>query len=461
MTLVGIALAGLFLLVQVNTTVLAVLSFVELRRHRIRAKYQGFSEVMRGDLSPPVSIVVAAFNEAAGIVDAVRSMALLRYPGLEIIVVNDGSTDATLDLLIEAFGLRRVTTPFRDSIPTAKVRGVYRGTLPVTITVLDKENGGRADARNAGVNLARYPYVLFVDADVILEPDALLRLMRPVVEDRERTVAVAGNIRPLNGCSVRYGHVARTHVPRRLIERFQVLEYLRAFLASRPGWSLVNALPIISGAFALYRREAIVDVGGLRHGHLGEDLDLSLRVHRHFRERHIPYRIVYAPDAVCWTEVPSTASSLRRQRIRWHSGLLTAVRDHRAVLFNPRYGAFGVLGWGMFVLTELVGPIAEAAGLTLLAVGWPLGFVDPEAILGLFLVGIGVGALNSLAALFLDEEFGYFNAPFDALRLAWLVFGENLGLRQRTVVWRLRATLGGEATRVNSIVPRRGVAHLG
>lgn len=461
MTAVALVVAGFFVLVEANVLVLAIFSFAELRRQRFRSRFERLEDLMRSELSPPVSIVVPAFNEAVGIVDSVRSLAMLTYRNFEIVVVNDGSTDGTLDLLIDAFSLRRVSTPYRDNIPTEPVRGVFRTARPIPITVVDKANGGRADALNAGVNIARFPYVLLTDADVILDPAALLRLMRRVVEDRDRTVAVAGNIRPMNGCVVRNGRVVETRVPVRLIERMQLLEYMRAFLACRPGWSLLNAIPNVSGAFGLYRRDAVVAVGGLTRGHLGEDLDLTLRVHRHCRDTGTPYRIVYAPDAVCWTEVPSTAAVLRRQRIRWHRGLMTAIHDHWGMGFSPRYGAAGMLGWGTFLTLEFLGPVVEVIGWVVLAVGWPTGLVDVEPVIPAVVLALGIGALNSLVALFLDEGFGYFNSPTDALRLAWLVFGENLGLRQRTVLWRLRAMFGGEATRGWGAMPRRGVANLG
>lgn len=461
MTAVALVVAAFFILVEANMLFLGILSFIELRRQRFQSRFERLEDLIRSELAPPVSIVVPAFNEAAGIVDSVRSLAMLTYREFEIVVVNDGSTDDTLDLLVDAFALRRVTTPYRENVPTERVRGVYRSAMPVPITVIDKENGGRADALNAGVNISRFPYVLLTDADVILDVGALLRLMRRVVEDRERTVAVAGNIRPMNGCVVRNGRVVETRVPMRLTERMQLLEYMRAFLASRPGWSLLNAIPNVSGAFGLYRRDAVVAVGGLTRGHLGEDLDLTLRVHKHFRRLGVPYRIVYAPDAVCWTEVPSTPAVLRRQRIRWHRGLMTAIRDHWRMGFSPRYGAPGMVGWGTFLTLEFLGPIVEAAGWILLAVGWPTGLIDMGPVIPALVLALGIGALNSLVALYLDEGFGYFNSPTDALRLAWLVFGENLGLRQRTVIWRLRAMLGGEATRGWGAMPRRGVANLG
>lgn len=460
MTIVAQLAFVYFIAIEAHMLILAALSAVELRRESVRSRYERLEALMRSDLSPPVSIVVPAFNEAAGIVVSIRSMATLTYPRFELVIVNDGSTDDTLRLLIETFGLRRVTTPFRDSLRTAPVKAVYRGSRPVSITVVDKENGGRADALNAGINLARYPYVLLTDADVVLDPEALLRLVRKVLDDRETTVAVAGNIRPLNGSRVVHGRVVDARIPVGLTERTQVLEYLRAFLAARPGWSLLNAIPNVSGAFGLYRRDVVVDAGGLTPGHLGEDLDLTLRVRRLMRSRNSPFRISYAPDAVCWTEVPPSTAILRRQRIRWHRGLMTALKDHGTLILNPRYGAFTLFGWTPYFLFEFLGPIVEAVGWVVLLVGWPTGWVDMEAAVPVAIVAYSIGVLNSLVALFLDEAFGYFNRPADAWRLAGLVLTENLGLRQRTVLWRLRALLGGESTKGWGAMPRKGVTNL-
>lgn len=450
-----------FIAMQAYLVILGIRSAAAMRRHQHLSRFGRVTEMLSTRITPPISIVLAAYNEEAGIVDAVRSMSIVRYPNFEIVIVNDGSTDGTLEALIEAFHLERVRIPYRPDVKTAPIRAIYRGRGAVDITVIDKENGGRADANNAGINGARYPYVLCTDADVVLDPDCLVRAMQRVLEDRERTVAVAGNVRPLNGSRLHLGHLVEAQVPRRLVPRIQVLEYVRSFLASRPGWSAMNALPLISGAFGVWKRSAVLAVGGFTPGHMGEDLDLTMRLHRYHLRNRIPYRIVYEPSAVIWTEVPETARVLRRQRIRWHRGLMTTVKEFMPMALNPRYGKFGVVGWGGMFLFEFVAPIIEFAGWILLPTGLLLGAFNTTLLLWLLLLAFGMGLMHSLLALLLDESYGYFNSPTDTSRLLIMALIENLGLRQRTVLWRMRALAGGASVLFWGNMERKGVANLG
>jgi cellulose synthase/poly-beta-1,6-N-acetylglucosamine synthase-like glycosyltransferase len=240
----------------------------------------------------------------------------------------------------------------------------------------------------------------------------------------------------------------------------QILEYIRNFLASRPGWSWMNAVPIVSGAFGIWKKSVIVEVGGLTEGHLGEDMDLTMRVHRHLLDQGVPYRIVYEPAAVLWTEVPDTLRVLRRQRIRWHRGLMRAVRDFRGMTFNPRYRQMGMVIWPGFVLFEYLAPIVEFIGWFVVPTAWFLGALNTTALVWLLLIALGMGLLNSLLALLLDESFGYFNSGADTSRLIAVAVIENFGLRQMTVLWRIRALLGGKGTQAWGNMERRGVANL-
>lgn len=450
-----------FVSLQLLLVVLAVGSGAVLYRERLVERFGRVQDMLTSDFAPPVSIVVPAYNEAVGIVEAIQSMTMVSYPRIEIVVANDGSSDDTLERLIEAFDMIPVPFVMRTDLETASVRGIYKSTRPIRLTVVDKENGGRADALNAAVNAASYPYVMATDADVIIDGDALVHAMRRVAADRERTVAVGGNIRPLNGCDVRLGHVVDTSVAESLFERYQMLEYIRSFVAARPFWSAINALPLVSGAFGIFKRESIVAVGGYTPGHFGEDMDLTMRVHRHYRRERVPYRIVYSPAAVVWTEVPPTRTVLRRQRIRWHRGLMTAVRDFRTSFFNPRHGPVGMVGWPVQVLFEYLAPIVEAAGYVVVPTAILLGAVDPGNVVVLFLIALASGAFTSLLALLLDERFGYFNDPRETLKLLVIVFVENLGVRQMTVWWRIRAMFGGRETKVWGDMQRRGVTQLG
>lgn len=449
-----------FIVMQAYLILLAVLSGLALRRNHHLRRFGRVGEMLSSRTTPPISIVIPAYNERAGIVDSVRSMSIVKYPRFEIVVTNDGSTDGTLAALIEAFKLEKVRIPYRTDLDCAPVRAIYRGRSGVDITVIDKENGGRADALNAGINVARNPYVLCTDADVILDPDCLIDAMQRVVEDRERTVGVGGNVRPLNGSSVALGHLIRTNVPRRMIPRMQILEYLRTFLSSRPGWSWMNALPLVSGAFGIWKREVLVDVGGFTNGHMGEDMDLTMRVHRHHLDNKIPYRIVYEPSAVIWTEVPDSVRVLRRQRIRWHHGLMTSVKDFAAMTFNPRYRQVGMVSWGGFFLFEYLAPIIEFLGWFAVPLAWLTGALSTTSLSWMLLIAFGMGLINSIVALLLDESYGYFNSPTDTSRLVVMAIIENFGLRQMTVLWRIRALFGDKGTWSWGNMERRGVANL-
>ena len=458
--LVGYATIVYFILMQAYLVFLALTSGMALRRNHHLRRFGRVGEMLSSKASPPVSIIIPAYNEEAGIVDAVRSMSIVKYPRFELVVVNDGSEDRTLESLIEAFSLEKVRVPIRQTLPSATIRGVYRGRSGVDLTLIDKENAGRADALNAGINAARYPYVFLTDADVILAPDCLVQAMQRVVEDRERTIGIGGNIRPLNGSKVQLGHLIEASVPKRIVPRFQVLEYVRTFLATRPAWSWMNAVPLVSGAFGIWRRDAIMAVGGLAEGHMGEDMDLTMRIHRHYLQSKIPYRIVYEPSAVVWTEVPETLRVLRRQRIRWHRGLLTIVSDFKAMTFNLRYRQLGMITWSAFYLFEYLAPIIEFAGWFVIPIAWYFGAINSVALVWMLLIALGMGILNSLVALLLDESYGYFNSPEDTSRLIVMSLIENFGIRQMTVIWRIRALFGGRAVRNWGNMERRGVANL-
>lgn len=457
---VGYATIIYFIAMQVYLVFLSITSALALRRNHHLRRYGRVGEMLSSRTTPPISIVIPAYNEETGIVDSVRSMSIVKYPRFEIVVTNDGSTDGTLQALIDAFRLEQVRIPYRPDLPSTPVRAIYRGRSGVDITVIDKENGGRADALNAGINAARFPYVLCTDADVILDPDCLVNAMQRVVEDRERTVAVGGNIRPLNGSRVELGHLISASVPKGIIPRMQILEYLRTFLASRPGWSWMNALPLVSGAFGIWKKSVVVEVGGFSEGHMGEDLDLTMRVHRYLLDRKVPYRIVYEPSAVIWTEVPHNARVLRRQRIRWHRGLMTAVRDFKRMTGNPRYRQVGTISWTGFFLFEYLAPIIEFIGWFVIPVAWLTGALNTTSLAWMLFIAFGMGLLNSIIALILDESYGYYNSRADTSRLLVMAVIENFGLRQMTVLWRIRAIIGGRGIQSWGNMERRGVTNL-
>ena len=299
-----------FFLINTFYLLFVVLSLVGLFRYRRMTSYVRMNEIFSLPLAKPISIVAPAYNEELNILESVNSLLSLEYPLFEVIVVNDGSTDSTLRKLIEAFDLKKTNRVFRKSVESAPVLGIYISPREPKLVVVDKINGKKADAMNAGLNISRYPLFCAIDADSLIDRDALLKAVRPFHEDPERMVGVGGIIRVSNGCVVKRGQVQKISMPRNVLARFQVLEYLRAFFGGRMGMSMMNCLLIISGAFGVFRKDIALKVGGYRSGAIGEDIDLVIRLRRYLHDHKIPYRITFVPDPVCWTEGPENLKVL-------------------------------------------------------------------------------------------------------------------------------------------------------
>jgi cellulose synthase/poly-beta-1,6-N-acetylglucosamine synthase-like glycosyltransferase len=403
-------------------------------------EYAAIEEALASPMTPPVSILLPAYNEEAGVVQSVAALLQLRYPEFEVIVVNDGSKDSTLERLTEAFDLVAAPRALRGTVAHAPIRATFRSPRRPELLVVDKENGGKADALNAGVDAARYPYVCAVDADAIIEPEALLRVAKPLLDDPDLVIATGGIVRIANGCHVQDGRVVEVRLPASRLATLQVVEYFRAFLVGRVGWSSLRALLIISGAFGLFRRETVEAVGGWSPETVGEDMELVVRMHRHLREQGRPYRVQFVPDPVCWTEAPETLKVLSRQRRRWQRGLAETLWRHRRLTLNPRYGPLGLIAMPYFVVFELLGPPLALLGYLVLPVAWALGLLSFGFLLSFLLVAVLLGQLLSISALAL-EEFSFRRHPRgrEIGRMLFYAVVENLGYRQLTDVWRGQA----------------------
>jgi len=428
-----------FVLLNGGYLLLNVLSMFSLRGYmRQRADFGEDAPYL--GIEPPISLLVPGFNEEATIRTSVRSMLQLQYPEFEVVVVNDGSKDRTLEVLIEEFELVPHPEIVRRAVPHKPVRAVYRSLRHSNLRVVDKENGGKADALNVGINFARHGLFCAVDADSILQRDSLLRVVQPFIED-PRTVAAGGTVRIANGSLVRGGFLVRAGLPRNLLAQLQIVEYLRAFLFGRLGWSPLNAVLIISGAFGLFDRQRVEAVGGYRTDTVGEDMELVVRLHRWHRERRIPYRIRYVPDPICWTECPEDLRTLGRQRSRWQRGLAESLLFHPPWRFGRRPGAAAWLAWPFMALFEWIGPVIELVGYVFMVVGWILGIVSPLALSVFLSVAIGMGILLSVNGLLLEAlSFRIYGRPRDMLRLFAMAVLENVGYRQLNTLWRCRGT---------------------
>lgn len=450
---------GYFVLVNSWYAVLLVSATLAMRTHVLRIRGESRWRVLGSSVAPSISVLTPAHNEANTIVDSLAALLGLHYPNLEVVVVNDGSTDGTLEVLRECFDLVAVHPIYRRVLETRPVRSIYRSRLNPWLIVVDKENGGKADSLNAALNLASGDLVCAIDADTIIEQDALQRMVRPFLI-RSDVVAVGGTIRIVNGSRVESGRVTEARVPRNAVAGFQVVEYLRAFLFGRLGWNALGGNLIISGAFGLFRREEMRDAGGYQSDTVGEDIEIVIRLRRRSYEQRGPGRVEFIPDPVAWTEAPEALGVLGRQRDRWQRGLADVLWRHRRIMFNPRYRELGLVVFPYFVLVELFAPLIEAIGLIGLAIGLLVGAINLPFALLFFLLAYGYGLILSVFTLLLEEvTFLRYRRFGDRLLLLAWILGENFGYRQLTVLWRLRGMVNYARRRKNwGAMERRGFA---
>jgi cellulose synthase/poly-beta-1,6-N-acetylglucosamine synthase-like glycosyltransferase len=433
---------GYFILIYAVYASLNVMAMIQIRRYLQVAGLADADNVF-STLDLPISVIMPAYNESSSIITATRAMLQLEYPDYEVVVVNDGSRDDTLEKLTNEFRLQPFPEAYRQRVPCKPVRGVYRSLRYPSLRVIDKENGGsKADAMNAGINACRFPLFCAVDADSILELNSLRRAVRPFLEDPD-VVAAGGTVRIANGCKVRGGFLEQVGLSSSFLAQVQVVEYLRAFLFGRMGWDYLNAVLIVSGAFGVFDKEAVVEVGGYRPDAIGEDMELILRLHRLLRERKKRYRITFVPNPICWTDAPEDLATLRKQRVRWHHGLAQSLMLHKSLFFKRDGGAVSWLAMPFFYLFELLGPAIEVAGYIFMLIAALLGWISWEVTAIFFCLAVGLGVMLSTSALVLEElSFHVYPRMRDLFRLFFIAIIENFGYRQLTVLWRLQGLYG-------------------
>ncbi len=427
-----------FLLVNGMLTLLFSSAIVEMRAHRLGVWGEHPWRLLSSEVIPAITIIAPAHNEEMTIEESVRSLLTLSYPNLEVVIINDGSTDATVDVLRDRFDLVAIhAAPIRRRLDSAPIRGVMRSRRTPSLVVVDKENGGKADALNVGLDVASGELVCAIDSDTIVERDALLRMVRPFLLD-PGAVAVGGTIRAVNGCEVRHGRVVAERAPRSYLPLLQAMEYLRAFLAGRLGWNRLGGNLVISGAFGLFRREEMIAAGGYLHETVGEDMEVVVRMRRAAKAAGRPGRAPFVPDPVAWTEVPARIRVLARQRDRWHRGLADVLRRHGRMILNPREGVMGMVAAPYFVFVELLAPVVELLGLVVTVAGLATGAIDVEFAVLFLLVAYGWGIALSAGAVALEEwTYRGYGSVGDRLLLLCGAVIESVGYRQATAVWRL------------------------
>ena len=424
---------------------LTAVSAVALRDYLRKNSYVDYTSILLAPLTPSISVIAPAYNEEVTIVENIRALMSLYYNNYEVLVINDGSKDNTLREMVSAYELERVNYYFDYHIPCERIRGVYKSKNGAfrKLTVIDKVNGGKSDALNAGINISKKELVCCIDVDSIMEPDALLKMVKPFMEETDKKIIGAGGvIRIANSCIIEGGQIQEIRLPRKFLPRMQVLEYTRAFLLARMAWSRLDGLLLISGALGLFDKETVIKCGGYSTKTVGEDMELVVRMRRHMVEQGLPYKVEYIPDPLVWTEVPSTAKILGNQRNRWTRGTLEVLLTHRKICFNPKYKVFGMFGYPYWLLFEWLAPILEFLGycyfLFLVITGqvnWPfflllLTFVYTFAVM-----------LSTWAVLFEEKTFHKYKSRKEVLMLLGSAFLEPIFYHPLTVWWAIRGNV--------------------
>lgn len=434
----GVAINSIYMIVL-------IFSYAGVLGQDMLWKSRQFTFFFEKGMLPSISIIAPAFCEENTIIESINSLLNLKYSNYEVIVVNDGSTDNTLERLISYYELEKVDLPYESHLRTQPVRGLYMNKYITKLKVIDKDNGGKADSLNAGINVAESEYFCAIDADSLLQPDALLKAASLLLYSEDEVVAVGGNIFPINGCQVNKGSLVDIKVPKNILARFQTIEYIRAFMAGRLGWAYINSLLIISGAFGIFKRDRIIESGGYltRVGKyakdtVGEDMELIVRLSRYMREKRLRYKINYSFNANCWTEVPEKFNILHRQRDRWHRGLIEIMFFHRKIVLKPNYGTTGMIAMPYFFVFEMIGPLVEIQGYIMVILAFLLGLLNYKLALLLFISNIMMAILVSIASILIAEKDIVYFRTNEVVTLILLAIAENFGFRQ--VISFLRVT---------------------
>lgn len=433
---INVLIFAFFIVVNVCYIILLYFSYVQTKKSRNESKIFKLSGLFDSRLYKSVSILAPAYNEEESIIESTRGLLNLEFTDYEVIIINDGSKDNTLQKLIEHFKLHKIDRHVPKELASQPIKAIYGNRMYPNLFVVDKVNGRKADALNAGINVSRKDLICAVDSDTLLEPTVLQQMLMAFVAD-PTTIAVGGVVRVANGCTFNLGEVEKVNIPKTHIARIQAVEYLRSFLFGRTGWDYFDSLLIISGAFGVFDREAVIKVGGYLHDTVGEDMELVVRLHKYFREKGIKYRVRFLPEPVCWTEVPETWSVLGRQRNRWQRGLADTLWRHRKMMMNPKFGSLGVFAMPFYLFAELLSPIIELSGYILLGISLYLGAINIQFALLFLTAAILLGMILSVLSVMLEElTFRRYDRLRDVLTLILYAFIENLGYRQIHAWWR-------------------------
>jgi cellulose synthase/poly-beta-1,6-N-acetylglucosamine synthase-like glycosyltransferase len=427
----------------VSYILMGILAMYALARYIHSNKSTDYNTIFHADsLAPGISVIASCYNESAVVADSVRSLLNLHYNDYEVIVVNDGSKDNTLETLCKEFALQKIDYYIDEKLFTKPVRGVYRSSNKAfhNLLVVDKENGGKSDAMNVGYNVASKLYTVSIDVDSILASDALLKLIKPIVESAEKSVvSVGGAVHVANGCLFNRGVLVERRIPKGNNAKLQVVEYLRAFLVGRMAFGQINGLFLVSGALGIFRKDLVLTVGGYRTDCIGEDMELTIRLREYLYEHKISHKVVYIPEPLLWTEVPPTLKVMERQRTRWTRGLIDSLRLHKNLFFNPRYGVMGIVTYPYFVFFEWFAPFVEVLGIVYIILLFSLGIIKWEVYLFLLLFMYMFGICFSFLGIFLGEmTYHVYNRKRDLWSLFLSSLTEIFLYHPRLVFWSIK-----------------------
>lgn len=418
-----------------------LISFIDIMGYMKKMKSSDYKRYIQSKNMIPISVIVPAYNEEKTIIDNIKSLMALNYFEYEIIIVNDGSTDFTKETIIKEFNLIKVNQPVKQSLSTNEILGIYRNTQYENLIFIDKLNGGKADALNTGINVSRFPIFASIDADSILDNDALIKLTMLFVEDPE-TIAVGGIVRIANGSIINNGKLIEMKIPKSTIAIFQIIEYFRAFLTGRTSLSKLDAILIISGAFGAFNKKTVIECGGYKVNMIGEDMDIILRLHKAMKDQKKKYKIQFLAEPICWTQAPETFKDLRTQRRRWQIGLFDNLLNYRSMLFKPKYGAVGMISLPYYWIFELIGPIIEFIGYIAIPLSYLFGLLDFNIFIIYLIVSFLLGATLSMGSILLEQvSFCKYKSFKDTMLLALFGLLENLGYRQLTILFRIEGMI--------------------
>jgi len=415
----------------------AIYSLIEIRDYKRRNNFEDDIALLQSLNLPAISILAPAFNEGLNIVENVRSLLTINYPSFEIVIINDGSSDNSLELLTKEYDLVPKDILYHNFVETKEIKNIYKSTNKAfkNLTVVDKKNGGKADALNTGINICQHNVICCIDVDCILENDAMLKLIKPFLNNGNKVIASGGVIRVANSCIIEDGRLIEVKLPDTFVARVQVLEYFRAFLMGRMAWSRVDGLLLISGAFGMFDKQIVIEAGGYNTNTVGEDMELLVRMRRMMQERGVPYTVGFVPDPLCWTEVPQTWEVLQRQRNRWTRGTAETLWMHRKMMFNPKYKVLGMLSTPFWFFFEWLAPLIEFIGLIFFVVLLFTNQISLPVFLTFFLAVYSFAFLFSVTALFFEEySFQQYKKPSYIFKLIGTALLEPL-IYHPVVMW--------------------------